>query len=327
MSLLRYIINFNELGSDVQDRFEETIRNKVKSIIPDFDLESLERLTQEILKMLPTIQCRDFNSFIEDFLEYELNGTKYIEGKMLDVPPIKGSYSTSFSFEKIVYITEISFNSLGYKKNDTFSILINNEEIVKNCYLKEVGENKYLNTFIKLPLSKELKVVFNNESGNSRQILCDVGYIDGNFQYGIEDIPNDWDIAVKLNWEKGSPADIDLHGYIDDRHHIFYGNRGGDSKGYWLNIDNTSHTKDNNPEILSLKATSRNSLKIYANHFKGEPLKKPITVEVYKFHNNKAILLKRYKRRINNDRDILHGICEVDLKTMDIKDMFIERRN
>lgn len=147
-----------------------------------------------------------------------------MKGILLDIPAIQNDYKEQFKFDKDVYITGLHFNQTGWKKEDKYSLEINKIKIIDNVTTKEIGEHKYFNTFYKVNANTPISFVFHNLSGNSRQIIVDLEYIDGEDSSitvepppGIEDIDNEWDIAVVMNWEENTDADIDLHGKIDDK--------------------------------------------------------------------------------------------------------------
>ena len=94
----------------------------------------------------------------------------------------------------------------------------------------------------------------------------------------INDIPNDWDIAVRMQWEESSPCDMDLHGFMGDMHVAFW-NRTYD--GFYLNWDYQEHISNDNPEIISVRGHYNRVLRIYIHDYNLVPLKKPVNIKIY----------------------------------------------
>lgn len=247
-----------------------------------------------------------------------------MKGILLDIPAIQNDYKEQFKFDKDVYITGLHFNQTGWKKEDKYSLEINKIKIIDNVTTKEIGEHKYFNTFYKVNANTPISFVFHNLSGNSRQIIVDLEYIDGEDSSitvepppGIEDIDNEWDIAVVMNWEENTDADIDLHGKIDDKK-VWYGNKSYD--GFYLNFDYTSHKTNKNPEIISVKGYKNKKLLISIKNFNGVELKEPVTLEIYQYRPYGNKLLKKFNVNLDTNRD-LKDIFIMDLNTLKITNL------
>lgn len=67
--------------------------------------------------------------------------------------------------------------------------------------------------------------------------------------FSVDDIKNEWDIVVVMNWEFGF-VDIDLYGFIGNKY-IWYGNI--EEINFYFNFDFISYLKKFNFEILLVK--------------------------------------------------------------------------
>ncbi len=152
----------------------------------------------------------------------------------------------------------------------------------------------------------------------------DLEYIDGEDSSitvepppGIEDIDNEWDIAVVMNWEENTDADIDLHGKIDDKK-VWYGNKSYDDFILILIIQVIKQIK--NPEIISVKVYKNKKLLISINNFNGVELKEPVTLEIYQYRPYGNKLLKKFNVNLDTNRD-LKDIFIMDLNTLKITNL------
>ncbi|MBC2580002.1 hypothetical protein [Clostridium sp. DJ247] len=330
MGLPKYIINFDELTSDLKKKVLELIENELDNKYPQLDTNNIEALLENIKGLLPSEKYKGLKEKIEALINYRYEGKQKIRGILLDIPPIIKENISEFKFNKDIYITGLSINQTGWKKEDKYSLAINKNKIIDGATVKEIGEHKYFNTYYEVFANSPISFILQNNSGNSRQIMVDLEYIEGTKTTvvieppttGLEDIPNDWDIAVVMHWEKNSTADIDLHGVLGDMH-VYFGRK--TYEGLYLNFDYLEHTTNKNPEILSVKGHKDKKLQIYVNNYNGKELLEPIEIKVYKKISYGNILLKTYNVNIDNDRLIGNGICEIDLNSVEIKDMFIKK--
>ncbi|WP_434290350.1 hypothetical protein [Clostridium botulinum] len=323
MSLPKYIINFEELTEDLKNHLLSLIDDNIRTNYPEINTNNIQDLLQQLKDLLPSVQYEGLKKKIDTFIYRKIEGIQKVKGILLDIPAIQNNYTEQFKFDKDVYITGLHFNQTGWKKEDRFSLEVNKIKIIDNATTKEIGEHKYFNTFYKVNANTPIFFVFHNLSGNSRQIIVDLEYIDGEDsnipveQPGIEDIDNEWDIAVVMNWEENTDADIDLHGKIDDKK-VWYGNKSYD--GFYLNFDYTSHKTNKNPEIISVKGYKNKKLLISIKNFNGVELKEPVTLEIYQYRPYGNKLLKKFNVNLDTNRD-LKDIFIMDLNTLKITNL------
>ncbi|APQ75402.1 hypothetical protein CF060_07485 [Clostridium botulinum] len=323
MSLPKYIINFEELTEDLKNHLLSLIDDNIRTNYPEINTNNIQDLLQQLKDLLPSVQYEGLKKKIDTFICRKIEGIQKVKGVLLDIPAIQNNYTEQFKFDKGVYITGLHFNQTGWKKEDKYSLEINKIKIIANATTKEIGEHKYFNTFYKVNANTPISFVFHNLSGNSRQIIVDLEYIDGEDSNipieppGIEDIDNEWDIAVVMNWEENTDADIDLHGKIDDKK-VWYGNKSYD--GFYLNFDYTSHKTNKNPEIISVKGYKNRKLHISIRNFNGVELKEPVTLEIYKYRPYGNKLLKKFNVNLDTNRD-LKEIFIMDLNTLKITNL------
>ena len=332
MSLPKYIINFEELTDDLKKRLLHLIDDELRGKYPELNTNDIESLLEDLKGLLPSLQYDMLKKRIENFIYFEHNGIQKNEGRLLDIPPIVMENKENFIFDKDVFLTGLHFNQTGWKKEDTYTLEINKEKIIDNATTKEIGEHKYFNTFYKVNADTPISFILNNNSGNSRQTMVDLEYLIGEIvtpeppiedptepeNPTIDDIENDWDIAVVMQWEADTWADIDLHGIIGNKH-AYFGNR--KEENFFLNFDYRQHMTNHNPEILSVKGYKNEILKIYLHNFNGMRLNEPVNLKVYEKRPYGNNLIKEIDIDISPSRDVIKETIHIDLNTLEIKEI------
>ena len=327
MSLPKYIVNFDELTDDLKNKLLEVIDDELKYKYPLLNTYNLQSLLDDIKELLPSVCYNKLKNKIDSIILTKIIGVQKVNSKIIDVPAIIGIYKEKFIFKKDVYLTGLHFNQTGWKKQDTYSLKINKNKIINNARSKEIGEHKYFNTFKKVNANTPIFFILNNNSGNSRQTLVDLEFIEGEEITDvvdpqpegptIDDIENEWDIAVVMNWEKCN-IDVDLHGFIEDKH-VYFGNR--EYPNFFLNFDYREHNTNQNPEIMSVKGYKNKKLEVFIHNYTGGNLKESVSIKIYakKIYGNK--LLKVYSIKLNNNRNLLYGVCTIDLKNYKVTNL------
>jgi hypothetical protein len=331
VSLPKYIINFDELTGQLKKDLLELIDDAMKDKYPQLDTGNVESLLSQIEDLLPDEKYKGLKNKIEQFILGKYTGVQKVHGALLDIPAIISDYKKDFVFDKDVFLIGLHLNQTGWKKDDRYSLVIDKNKIIDSATTKEIGEHKYFNTFYKVNANTPVSFILHNNSGNSRQTLIDLEYLEGKETTidpgapenpDINDIPNDWDIAIRMQWEENSPCDVDLHGIIGDMH-VSYRNKSYD--GFYLNWDYVEHMTNNDPEIISVKGHYDKTLEIYVHDFNGESLKDPVNIKIYEKRLYGVILFKEYNIKVVNDSSLGYGVCSIDLKTKKITDMFIRK--
>lgn len=337
-SVPRYILNFDELLQYLNDELTKFIMKSLKEKYPQITTNNIEDLLSEIKSLLPHVQYKTTIKIIGDLTQNSgsiLYGTQKIKGKLLDVPPIIKENKVEFKFDKDVYLTSLHFNQTGWKKDDLYSLLVDSRILIDDSFTKEVGEHKYFNKYYLVPAKTPIIFNLNNKSGNSRQVIVDLEYIEKGdpplpppppplpHVPGVDDIPNEWDVAVVMNWESNSPADIDLHGFIDNKH-VYYANT--TETDFYLNFDFTSHLNNANPEILSVKGYHDKILKIYVHNFNHVTLHEPIHIKIYGKGSDGNTILKEYDINLEASNTYLYGVCAIDLGNLYINSLHDKKR-
>lgn len=178
MGVPRYVLNFDEFMEYFNKAILELI-NKALSGVSDISvtLDSLKGFAEEINALLPDNIFLKLISSIE-LLTFNLSGAKKIQGTVKDIPPIACDYSISFKFDTDVYISALAVNQTAWKRQDTYSLSIGNKIIIQNATLKEIGEHKHFNLAYKVAAGTPISFVLHNTSGNSRQLIFDIEYIE-----------------------------------------------------------------------------------------------------------------------------------------------------
>jgi hypothetical protein len=331
MSLPKYIINFDELEAKLRFDLLKDIDEAMKDKYPQLDTGNLEALLSQIEDLLPDEKYKGLKNKVEQFIIGKYTGIQKIQGAVLDIPAIVGDYKSNFIFDKDVLLTGVHINQTGWKKEDGYSLQVNKNRIINNATTKEIGEHKYFNTFYKVNANTPISFILHNKSGNSRQYIVDLEYLEGKQTTinpeapdnpDIDDIPNDWNIAVRMQWEANTDTDMDLHGIIGDMH-VFYGNKSYD--GFYLNWDYVEHMSNSSPEIISVKGHYDKILEVYVHNYNLLPLKSPVNIKIYEKKLYGNVLLKEYNIKVDNNTSLGYGVCRIDLKNKKVTDMFTRK--
>lgn len=336
--LPKYVVNFDELTQPLKDDLLELINDKLKDNYPDINTNNLESTLEDIRSRLPHTLYLELKTKIDVLIYKKVMGVQKIEGALLDIPPIIKTTKHDFIFDKDVFLTGFHLDQTGWKKQDKYTLEINKNKIIAYSATKEIGEHKYFNTFFKVIANTPISFLLDNNSGNSRQTIIDLEFIEGEEitvipphppdppipdppsieEYWIKQIPNEWDVAVVMNWESG-PCDVDLHGVINIDHVYFAHKVGNDM---YLNFDYIGHLNGTNPEILSVKGNKGSTLEVYLHNYTGGVLVDPVSVKIYgKDIAGKPKLLKDFNITLPADRLNLLGVCSINLGTLGITNL------
>lgn len=319
MGLPKYIINFDELIKRLGNDIENIVRDYLSNNINTDCIDNINALLDIIKDKLPENKYIGITKKIKEILIFKHNGVFKIDGKLMHIPAIKKDYKEYFIFEKNIYITGISCDMTGWKKDDRIDLIVNKNKIIDNKTIKEIGEHIYFNTYFSVNANTPIFFIFKNLSGNSRQIGIDLEYIKGDIETlnpplpkpTVKDIPNDWDWAFELNWESDSSTDLDIHGILNDGTHVCFMNKS--ANGLYLNFDTLEHMSNTNSEILSIKGNYSKTLCIAIDNYNHVPLKDSYTLTVYRKIGRKITEIICYKTKN------FGIIATLDLKTSILK--------
>lgn len=176
----RYVINFDEFINAFDKDLRGLIQTAIVTSLDNHPFETVDMITllHTISSILPDNQYKVIVDKINAFIGGKYRGVVKIDGGLLYVPAIKGDYSKDFIFANKVYLTGLHINQTGWKKEDKYSLIINNEKIVDNATAKEIGEHKYFNVAYEVDSNTTISFALHNLSGNSRQCVIDLEYIE-----------------------------------------------------------------------------------------------------------------------------------------------------
>jgi hypothetical protein len=325
----RYVINFDEFISTLDGDISSLISRGIRDKYPQITSNNIESVLEDIKKLMPSEAYKKMKNSMDLIIGMtKLDGIQKIDGRLIDVPPIVKILTETFIFEKDVYLTGLHVNQTGWKKEDVYNLEIDKKYLIKDSPTKEVGEHKYLNTYFLVTAKTPINFTLNNKSGNSRQTMIDLEYLERKEITpppipnpnvpDISNISNAWDIAVLMNWESNSAADIDLHGFIGDMH-VWYGNPSEDN--FYLNFDTQSHLNNNNPEILSVKGYKNEILNVYVHNYNSTNLSDPINIKIYGKDIAGARMFKEFNISLESSNAYLLGVCSIDLNTLTINEL------
>lgn len=336
MSLPKYVVNWEELTEPLKKQLLKLIVEAFKDKYPQIDTDNIEELLEAMSDLLPAEHYKDLARKIDDFVYKKIEGIQKVEGALLDIPPIIKKTQYDFKYEKDVYLTGFHVDQNGWKKEDRYHLIIDKKYVIKNAATKEIGEHKYFNTYFKVIANTPISFILENNSGNSRETMIDLEYIEGTEitiippppptpdsptdEYWMDQITNPWDIAVIVNWEAGS-TDVDLHGYIGSNH-VYFPPSERVIDGMCLNFDYTQHNTNLNPEILSVRGNRGKILNVYVHNYNGMPLTESVNIKIYnKDVHGDPNLLKEYEFILGTDIHHLIGVCSIVIDTFNITDL------
>lgn len=178
---VKRIINIDDISSELKNKIDEMV------IDPHIDEVTINPKIKKLLseinnKITNNIKLKDIinkeNKYLRMLKEaVALNGDFFIEGKMQNIPAIKGNYIMNFKYDNSVYISGIAISMSGWKPEDTWELEVDKRMILSNIPTREIGEERLLRSVKFVDINKDINVIFHNNSGNSRQIWCDLQYI------------------------------------------------------------------------------------------------------------------------------------------------------
>lgn len=177
--LPKYIVNFDELTDPLKLELLRLIGDAIKEQHPELNTNDIEKKLKEISDILPANHYKDIKRKIDAFIYSKIEGIQKIDSVLLDIPPIIKSTQHDFKHTKDVYLTGLHVDQNGWKKEDRYHLSINGVNIIQNATIKEIGEHKYFNTFYKVNANTPISFILENNSGNSRETLIDLEFIEG----------------------------------------------------------------------------------------------------------------------------------------------------
>lgn len=177
MRLPRYIINFDELTDELKKQILDLINKELNKSLFDKSQMDIEDVLKHVRNKISKNKYEDIIYKINGLVIEEIRGKQKIEGRILIVPAMRGDYKRIFKFDKDVYLTGVHVNQTGWKKEDKYTLEVNENKIIES-YTKEIGEHKYFERYFKINANTPISFVLNNISGNSRQVMIDLEYLE-----------------------------------------------------------------------------------------------------------------------------------------------------
>jgi len=183
MGLPSYVINFDELSDLIKDYLENGIQVDIGNIT--FSTDDMERLLNEIKDKIQGVNYNDLIQALNalgiklDGLSGNLgiSGTQKIYGKMLEVPAIAGEHVIEFTAPSNSKLTGITYSQSSWRFEDSWDLVVGEEQLFIETRTKEYGEHKYFNVFY--PVDGVIKFIYNNNSGTSKVVWVDFNILEG----------------------------------------------------------------------------------------------------------------------------------------------------
>jgi hypothetical protein len=121
-------------------------------------------------------------SYVVDILKFPWplfpkNKNVFPLGLRYDIPAViqDNEFEISLPVGKSLELLSLAFSATGYKDRDKYSLIKNNEYIVKDIYTKELGQVKEIRPVVKLIADDDtLTFIYHNDSGTSKVIWIDL---------------------------------------------------------------------------------------------------------------------------------------------------------
>ena len=183
MGVCKLALNLDEISDDVLAKISNL--NKIVNIKPpNVKLDpTMQKLLEEILKKLPDFTpIDDFETNINQLADIfshlgEIKGEFRIDGNYLNIPAVINDYTITFTYNYDLYLIGVDFSLTGWKKEDTWSLMIDDKIAFNKVNTKEIGDRKYFQLPYLIKAGSLIKVILNNNSGNSRQMWSDLYYV------------------------------------------------------------------------------------------------------------------------------------------------------
>ncbi|MPQ32435.1 hypothetical protein E4V42_13440 [Clostridium estertheticum] len=197
MDTVKYVLNFEEFSDDFKTKIIKLVNSELESLYyPPSKLNDINKLLEEIEKILPAEKYKELLIKVNKLISFMFGRIQKISSRVLDLPPLKMGTTEEFKFIKDIYLTGLHIYQDGWKKNDNFDLTVNNQKLISNKGLKEIGEHVYFNPSYKLVNSLDpILFKINNNSGNSRHVMLDLEYL-------VEKT----DLEIKLRFENDQPG-------------------------------------------------------------------------------------------------------------------------
>lgn len=172
-------------------------------------------------------------SYVVDILKfpwplYPKNKNPFPFGLRFDIPALiqDNEFIIELPAGNNFELLAVTFSSTGYKDGDCYSVVLNNEYVLKNIYTKELGQVKEIRPVKEIKQAQDsLKLVFHNNTGTSKVIWVDfdmtavtpVLYSTGN-PLLMEDIPEQVKVALPYIKDGEYPElqEVDTTYWADD---------------------------------------------------------------------------------------------------------------
>jgi hypothetical protein len=168
----------------------ETVTVLLDEVLKDSDAVSsfLEESSPEINRLLESIK-KGLLEYLKSMTELKEKtdgivqqlaplGSQRVKGFYEYFPPGRGDYVVAHTFDRDVYLTAITYGQIGWKFEDSYSLIVGEDDkVISNSFTKELVEKKSFVRKVKVAKGVPVKFVLHNNSGNSRQAWLDLEYL------------------------------------------------------------------------------------------------------------------------------------------------------
>lgn len=108
-----------------------------------------------------------------------LYGIQQIKGFKKTIPAIKGTYQiVKFQQNTNLVLTGITYSQSAWKPDDYWELFVGGEKRFEKIYTKEIATQKEWKIIEPINRNTEIKIVLNNNSGNSRNVWVDLEFVE-----------------------------------------------------------------------------------------------------------------------------------------------------
>ena len=109
----------------------------------------------------------------------DIKGTQKVRGFAESIPPLQGVFKVlEHTFSEDSVLTGITYSQSAWKGEDFWELWVGDDRVFETVYTKELGEQKHWEVVHPVEAGKTVRLLLNNESGNSRDVWVDLEYVE-----------------------------------------------------------------------------------------------------------------------------------------------------
>lgn len=109
----------------------------------------------------------------------DVEGAQRIRGFAESVPALNNSFVVAEWIAPVNCVfTGVAYSQSAWNAEDNWDLYVSGEKVFSNIHTKELGEHKTWDIVHPINNGDVVQIVLNNESGSSKNVWCDIEYIE-----------------------------------------------------------------------------------------------------------------------------------------------------